>query len=200
MRRLTLAAILESPEAIEELRELLRCDGIAAIPTETFYGFAVDPRRSSAIDRLLSVKGRAAEKGIPVLIARREDLDRLDVDAPPEVLDRFFAIWPAPLTAVFATKRAVASAGGDRSVAVRVPGHAGLRQLLDRVGPLTGTSANLAGQPPLSDPNEVALAFSDAIDLLIDAGPAPGHRPSTLVDARFDPPRLLRAGAYPWPA
>jgi L-threonylcarbamoyladenylate synthase len=200
MKRLTLAAILESPLALEELRELLRCDGIVAIPTETFYGFGVDPRRPSAIERLFSVKGRAAEKGLPVLISSRADLDRLGVDAPPEVIDRFFALWPAPLTVVFATRGSVACSGGDRSVAVRVPNHAGLRQILDRVGPLTGTSANFAGQPPLSDPNEVALAFSAAIDLLIDAGPTPGHRPSTLVDARFDPPRLLREGAYPWPA
>jgi len=34
--------------------------------------------------------------------------------------------------------------------------------------------------------------------LIIDAGPAPGGPPSTIVDARGEPIRLVRAGAIAW--
>jgi L-threonylcarbamoyladenylate synthase len=41
--------------------------------------------------------------------------------------------------------------------------------------------------------------FGSAIDLLVDGGDTPGGLPSTIVDARFDPPRVVRPGAFPWP-
>jgi tRNA A37 threonylcarbamoyladenosine synthetase subunit TsaC/SUA5/YrdC len=34
--------------------------------------------------------------------------------------------------------------------------------------------------------------------LIVDGGDAPGGSPSTIVDAREDPPRLVRAGAVAW--
>lgn len=190
--------LLAWPERLREFCNLMACDGVAAIPTETFYGLAGSPGSAKAIDRILALKGRPAEKGLPVLFSTREQLERLGIEAPGNILSSFFKIWPAPLTVVFATPRVLACSGGDRSVAVRMPAHEQLLSLLKETGPLTGTSANPSGAPPLSDPNEVALAFGGGLDVLIDGGRTPGKLPSTLVDARFDPPRLLRRGAYPW--
>jgi len=65
-------------------------------------------------------------------------------------------------------------------------------------GPLTGTSANRSGRPPISDPDEVARELGADLDLLVDGGTTPGGAPSTIVDATLDPPRMLRAGAYAW--
>ena len=39
----------------------------------------------------------------------------------------------------------------------------------------------------------------DEIDVLVDGGRTAGGGPSTLVDVTANPPRVLRAGAYPWP-
>jgi L-threonylcarbamoyladenylate synthase len=199
MKRIGMGELLASRDQLAALRELLGCDGLAAIPTETFYALAASPFSPKAVAALFEVKGRPAEKALPVLFAGRDQLDRFGIAASPEVLDRFTALWPAPLTVIFETKTALPCAGGDHSLAVREPAHEELRRLLRETGPLTGTSANPSGMPPLSDPNEVALAFGEKIDLLVDGGASPGIRPSTLIDARFDPPRLLREGAFPWP-
>jgi L-threonylcarbamoyladenylate synthase len=197
-RRVSLEAILGSPAELQRFRELLASDGVAAIPTETFYALAANPTSAKAVERVFELKGRDAEKALPVLFADPEQLRGLGIEESAE-LARFLSLWPAPLTVVFPASGAIPCAGGDASLAVRMPARGDLRDLLRRVGPLTGTSANISGQPPLSDPNEIEIAFGGSLDLLIDGGATPGVRSSTLVDARFDPPRLLRRGAYPWP-
>ncbi len=197
-RRLSLEALLASEEELRAFREFLASDGVAAIPTETYYALAANPGSAKAVGRVFELKGRSAEKALPVLFAGAEHLKELGIEESAE-WERFRPLWPAPLTVIFPTFREIPCAGGDASLAVRIPDREDLRELLRRTGPLTGTSANISGSPPLSDPNEVEIAFGGVLDLLIDGGATPGRRSSTLVDARFDPPRLLRRGAYPWP-
>ncbi len=198
MRRVALAALLADPAERRSFRDLISSDGVAAIPTETYYGLAANPRSAKAVARVFELKGRDAEKALPVLAANADQLTSLGIPSGA-ALEKFLAIWPAALTVIFWTVAPLPCAGGDASLAVRIPARDDLRELLRSTGPLTGTSANISGRPPLSDPNEVEIAFGDALDLFVDDGPTPGIRPSTLVDARIDPPRLLRRGAYAWP-
>jgi L-threonylcarbamoyladenylate synthase len=172
---------------------------VAAIPTETFYGLAADPMSPSGVGRIFDLKGREESQALLVLVAAREQLAALGVEAPSEVLDRFLALWPAPLTVVLPLRAPIAASAGRRTLGVRVPAHAPLRQLLARVGPLTGTSLNRSGEPPASDPDDVERAFGQQIDVLVDGGRTAGLLASTLLDATVDPPRVLRDGAYPWP-
>jgi len=191
--------LLASPERLAELGRALARGGVAAIPTETFYGLAADPRSREGCARVFAIKGRDAGKALPVLVASAADLEGLGVVAPPAALARFGALWPAPLTAVFALAAALPCTSGERSLAVRVPAHPELRRLLARTGPLTGTSANRSGAPPADAAAAVEAALGNEIDVLVDGGDTPGGLPSTIVDARVEPPALLRRGAYPWP-
>jgi tRNA A37 threonylcarbamoyladenosine synthetase subunit TsaC/SUA5/YrdC len=88
---------------------------------------------------------------------------------------------------------------GTASVAVRVPDHGFLRQLCRRVGPVVSTSANLSGRPAPRTCAEALVAVGAAAALAIDGGPG-RPLPSTVVDAREEEPRLLRAGAIAWEA
>jgi L-threonylcarbamoyladenylate synthase len=108
--------------------------------------------------------------------------------------------WPGPLTVLIRAKPGLAptTIGPDGLVGVRVPNHDVALALTRACGhAVTATSANRSGQPATADPDEVAAALPD-LDLLIDAGKAPGGPPSTLVDLSGDAPRLVRAGAIPW--
>jgi L-threonylcarbamoyladenylate synthase len=197
-RRISMEGLLSSPSELRGFRDLIAADGVAAIPTETFYALAANPLSEKAVARVFEIKGRDAEKALPVLFAGREQLADLKIEDSP-LLARFLAIWPAPLTVIFPTSGELPCAGGDSSLAVRMPAREDLRRLLQDVGPLTGTSANVSGSPALSDPSEIEIAFGGALNLLVDGGATPGIRASTLLDARFDPPRLLRRGAFSWP-
>jgi len=198
VRRVGLESAVGSPEELTRLRELFAGGGVAAIPTDTFYALACDPASERGVSRVFEIKGRDDGRPLPVLFSSRDDLARLGVEAAPPVLDRFFGLWPAPLTVVLALRAPIAASRGSRTLAVRIPAEERVCRLLERVGPLTGTSANRSGRPPLDDPDDVARELGMELDVVIDGGRAPGGLPSTLVDATVDPPRVLRAGAFAW--
>jgi L-threonylcarbamoyladenylate synthase len=198
MRRITIDEVNASREETFRLRELLGNGGVAALPTETFYGLAADPWSEAGVRRICAMKGRDAVKALPVLFATRAHLDRLGVEAPAPVLDSYFQIWPAPLTVVFPIRRPIAASRGVKKLGVRIPADRKLRLLLQSIGPVTGTSVNRSGSPPLDDPDAVEALFRRDIDWLVDGGRTPGGKPSTVIDATEAPPALLRAGAYVW--
>jgi tRNA threonylcarbamoyl adenosine modification protein (Sua5/YciO/YrdC/YwlC family) len=199
MRRISIADLLASDERIAELAALLRAGGVAAIPTETFYALAADPRSAAGVNRVLTAKGRSERKPLLVLFAEGAQLETIGVAASAAQLARYLDIWPAPLSVVVPLKAPLPASLGQPNLGVRIPAHEPLRRLLARLGPVTGTSANPSGQRARVDPEEVAELFENDIDVLVDGGWTPGGLPSTLVDATVDPPRLLRAGAWPWP-
>ena len=199
MRRIRIEELLASPEELAAFSALLARGGVAAIPTETFYGLAADPTSEVGVRRVLALKGRDAAKPLLALCGDRAQLSRLGVAADAGTLDRFFAIWPAALTVVLPLARAIPASQGGATLGVRVPAHDRLRALLSRVGPVTGTSLNRSGEAPCSDADEAARVAPREIDVFVDGGKTPGGVASTLLDATVDPPRVLREGAYAWP-
>lgn len=185
------------PAAAAAVRELVFRHGVAAVPTETFYGLAADPHDARAVERVFALKGRPAVKALLVVGGSLEDLETL-VDVPPPWRERLAEAWPAPLTAVLPLRPPL-PAGGGTSLAVRVPDHVLLRLLLSRVGPLTATSANRTGEPPPSSPDTVRTIFPSGLDLLLDGGDTPGGAPSTVLDCTGDEAAVLRAGAWSVP-
>ena len=67
------------------------------------------------------------------------------------------AFWPGPLTIVFPAAVGLSDAvtAGTGSVGIRLSAWQPLRDLLRRVGPVTGTSANREGMPPPTTAEEV---------------------------------------------
>lgn len=198
VKRIAIADLNASAGELTNLRALLAAGGVAAVPTETFYGLAANPKSEGGVQRVFEAKGRDDGKPLPVLFGAREQLEHLGVAASRELLDRFFLIWPAPLTVVLPLERPIAASRGLSTLAVRMPGTRPLILLLESIGAVTGTSANLAGEPPQDDPDAVAAAFGSTLDMIVDGGKTPGAEPSTLVDATVDPPVVLREGAHRW--
>ncbi len=199
MRRISIDALNSSREEVFRFRELLGNGGVAAVPTETFYAFAADPFNEAGVKRVFKTKGRGDAKALLVLFATREQLARLGVTAPAAVLEQYFHIWPAPLTVLLPIREPLAASRGLFTLGVRMPADRKLRLLLQSAGPLTGTSVNRSGSPPLDDPDAVERIFRREIDELVDGGRTPGGKPSTIVDATGETPRVLRVGAFAWP-
>lgn len=199
--RITVSAAYPDGEAIERVADWLRRGGIAAIPTDTLYGLAADPFSAVAVQRIFTIKDRATERALPLVAASIEQVET-HLGALPSVGQRLAErYWPGPLTLVVAAPETIGRdvTGGGATVGVRVPAHAVTRALCEACGvPLTATSANISGQPPTSDPDEVLQRLGNRIDVLVDAGVTPGGPPSTIVDVTGDVPRLIRAGAIAW--
>jgi L-threonylcarbamoyladenylate synthase len=198
MNRLPFAAESHLAGAADGVRAALAGGGIVALPTETFYGLAVRPDDEMAVSRVFALKGRSADRALLVVAASLAQLEPW-VRIASRWRARLEAAWPAPVTVVLPSARASAAAGAA-TLAVRVPAHRLLRELLAVVGPLTATSANASGAPPCTRPDDVARTLGHGLALLLDGGETPGRAASTLLDLTAEPPRVLRAGPWRPPA
>ncbi len=57
------------PELIQLVANSLNAGNVVALPTDTFYGLAVDPVNLRAVDRIYEIKTRARHKPLSLLIA-----------------------------------------------------------------------------------------------------------------------------------
>jgi L-threonylcarbamoyladenylate synthase len=201
MRRVAIDAHRPDRAPLEAAATLIRSGGIVAVPTDTLYGLAADPFSASAVERIFAVKGRSAERALPLIAADMTQIESQLGPLSPAARRLAAAYWPGPLTLLVARPSTLPAdvTGGRDQVGVRVPAHAVARGLCRVCGqPLTATSANISGAPASADPDEVTRTLGERVELLLDAGPTPGGPPSTIVDVSGREIRLVRPGAIPW--
>lgn len=187
----------------EMLRALdhLKSGGVVVLPTDTLYGLAADVFSRDALERVFAIKGRSSDLALPVLVS---DWAMVAVVAENKL---YFAqrlaekYWPGPLTLVLPKLPGVSclvTAGRD-TVAVRSPNHKVPQRLITQLGrPITGTSANLSGEPNPLFLDEVRRQLGNNVDCIISCGPAPEGTASTIVDLTNGLPKLIREGAIPF--
>ena len=183
---------------LNEVKDALSQGRILAIPTESSYGLAVDPRSASGVEAIYRLKERERGKPLPVVAANLEQAIDLGIE-PDEAIRFAEAHWPAPLTVVAPLRSDVpvpAAAGGD-TLAVRVPDHERLRALLRALGhPLTATSANRSGEPAACDLADLEPILHAAGVLVIGGEGTPGGLASTVVSWTSAGLRVLRRGRF----
>lgn len=189
-----------SPAAIARAAELLRRGEVVAIPTDTVYGLAADPFNESAVQRLFAVKGRSPDAPVPLLVDSIEMAAEVAGELPALFHPLAGRYWPGPLTIVMESSRrvpAVVSANTGR-VGLRLPAAAIPQAIVRALGsPITGTSANRSGQPECRSAEEVEASLGEFLPLILDGGPSPGARPSTVVSLAGESWTLVREGAVP---
>ena len=174
------------PAELAPFLDVLRRGGVAALPTESFFGLLVAAERPDAIERLLSLKPRGADKGMPLVLSSRGDWSALVEEIPNGAAALADALWPGGLSIAL---RAAPSVDQrlllDGRIAVRLPGASAARDLVRLYGrPLTATSANLPGEPPATTRRAVEQSFPRAVEngaLAVWDGVSPGGLPSTMV-------------------
>lgn len=176
-----------TPLPLDRARALLADGKAVGVPTDTVYGLAT---HHSAQHELFRLKGRPADKPIPVLVGSVTDALDLAI-FPPLAGHLAEAHWPGPLTLVLASR---SGAHLEPTVGVRMPDHPTTLELLDLCGPLTVTSANRSGQPPALSDRQARTVFGEEIEVYL-RGVCPGGVASTVIEILPDqPPRVLREG------
>jgi L-threonylcarbamoyladenylate synthase len=188
------------PNRIRQAAGVLDRGGVVAIPTETFYGLAVDGFSTTGTEAANRLKGKAVDSPVLLLLSDRTMADQVAVDLPEAFHELTRAFWPGPLTLVVRASRSVppSVSGGRGTVAIRVPGLALPRHLAAALGrPISGISSNRHGGQPHRNAVEVFREFPEGVDMILDGGPTPGGAPSTIVDLSEDRPRVIRRGTLP---
>lgn len=186
--------------AVEDAVAGIRAGKPVVLPTDTVYGLCADAYREAPVLRLGKLKGRP--EGMPVALVAA-DLDMI-LDAVPEIRGRAAvacrALLPGPYTLVVPNPaRRFRWIGGSRpdTLGVRVPDlPAAAREVVERVGAVAATSANLHGGPDARRVDELPPELLDAVAAVVDAGELPGT-PSTVLDLTGPEPVVLREGAVP---
>jgi L-threonylcarbamoyladenylate synthase len=166
--------------------DTLQRGGVVVVPTDTVYGLAARPQDRAAVQAVYRAKGRPGGMHLPVLAAALDQVRALGVDVTDATEALAARWWPGPLTLAFGFDAGMARpdwlAGRDE-VAVRIPDHPFLRDLLRATGVLLVTSANPHGAPTARMADEVAASLGDSVDLIVDGGELT-EVPSTLVNVR----------------
>ncbi len=183
-------------ELLQKAAGILRDGGLVAYPTDTVYGLAADPTTAEAVGKLSEAKNRDPSQPMPHLLANTEMASSVATEVSLAARDLMRAFWPGGLTIILHKAQSYTSAATGATIGLRVPDHAVPRELSRLLGgPITGTSANIAGGPEPLSADDVRGILGDAVDLVIDGGPCRGDRPSTVIDCAIDPPKILRLGA-----
>jgi L-threonylcarbamoyladenylate synthase len=191
----------ELDAAIEAAALAVQRGALVVLPTDTVYGIGADAFDHAAVQALLDAKGRGREMPPPVLISSSTTLDALATKLPRYVAALTRAFWPGPLTLVCQQQPSLTWDLGETkgTVAVRMPDHDVALALLERTGPLAVSSANLSGLPAATEAAAAEGMLGDSVEVVLDGGPSPQLRASTILDVRGERPRLLRLGALSLP-
>lgn len=182
-------------ELASRIARLVQDGRVIAVPTETYYGLGVNPFDGAAVARLRSIKGRSDGKPILILIGTQAQLQDLVTEVSPAAQALMEAFWPGPLTLVFPASSRLPEAvtSGTGTVGVRRTSCEALAAMLSRIGPLTGTSANRSGEPPVQTAKEVERALGAVVDVILDGGSTRGGLASTVVGV-CDGVEMIREG------
>jgi L-threonylcarbamoyladenylate synthase len=188
--------LLEATEEnIRKAATILKMAGLVVYPTETVYGLGCVPHIPEAAEKLCGLKGRS-DKSLPLICHNIEFATQI-VEFNPvaeRLAERF---WPGPLTLVLPAKQEYSRwvTHGARTLAVRVPGHQVSRELARLSGGvIISTSANRAGEAPATTAQEAADALGEGVNIILDDGPSPGEKPSTILDISGEQAWILRTG------
>lgn len=186
-----------TPSGLAEAADALRRGEVVAYPTETVYGFGVDPFSEPALRRLYAIKERDAGNPVLLIVGNFEQLKGVVSEDSRQAMACARAFWPGPLSILFRRAAGVPDwlCGEDGRVCVRYTACAIAAGLCEAFGgAVVSTSANRSGARPAVSLEEIGPNLFDLeeIGMGIDGGVLGGGLPSTV----FDPERgeVLREG------
>lgn len=179
----------------KKLVDLIRHGGVVVGPSDTVIGLLANATQKG-VAALDAIKKRSGKPYI-ILINETEKIEHYAQTPHDESVKRLMQeCWPGPLTLLLKAKEGVRLYPQDvATIALRIPAHQGLLDILDHFPGLLSTSANLAGDPIPTSMEEVSQDIMENVsDCISDTDFT--TVPSTIVDCSGDRIVLVREGAY----
>lgn len=178
----------------QELANILKNDGVIAVPTDTVYGLCARMNSKKARERLIELKNRPENKAFPIMCNNIEQIKSIaKVDGRIEKIINSF--MPGPITILLEKRIEIPKYvnNGLRLIAVRMATSKTLEELIEKVGsPIFMTSANLSGEPVCKSIEEIQEKFHN-IDGILEGKVSYGQA-STIVDCTTDEIKIIREG------
>lgn len=205
--------------SLAEAAAILQRDGeVVAIPTETVYGLAALAKNRQSVQKIYTLKNRPSNNPLILHVSSIEELEEYADCSGLSISSRaLFSLWPGPLTLVLPRKKGSDALLAQQiycdlpTIAIRIPSHPLLLELIKQVGPIVAPSANRSGLPSPTSFYHIIQDYQDTVAILADQKPFCLHGlESTIltpVDALSESEsglqfadgsfwKLLRCGAY----
>ncbi|MDR0890632.1 MAG: threonylcarbamoyl-AMP synthase [Endomicrobium sp.] len=168
--------------------------GVAIIPTDTVYGFAVNAFNLQAQRRIYSIKKRDHSKPL-ILMSHSIHNMKIFVQFSIEAIRLAKKFWPGQLTLILPTTAlGKILSGGRDNLGVRIPNNNFILHLLKAINiPIFTTSANISHSHSAKFQSEV-FKFEKLVDIIIDGGKCVFAQESTILDAVHFPYTIVRHG------
>lgn len=185
-------------QEILQIAHALDNGAVAVFPTDTVYGIGCGAFCRPAVEKIYVLKQRPSTQPLQILISGWEQAKCVaQFPAGAERLARAF--WPGALTLIVpASEEGNSLLRGAKGLGLRVPACAMLLKILQNMkNPLCATSANLHGQPVLTQEESLEDLFGAQVDMIIKGGTL-SPVASSVVDLMDEQaPRLLREESIP---
>ncbi|RZL34122.1 MAG: threonylcarbamoyl-AMP synthase [Pedobacter sp.] len=157
-------------EEINKALEVLKSGGVILYPTDTIWGLGCDATNPDAVEKLLKIKNRPAEKSLIVLLDTDNKIQSY-INEVPEIAYDLIEYAENPLTVVFSGAKNLAKnvINEDGSVGIRIVKHDFCTPLIQRFRkPIVSTSANLSGEASPKYFDDISPEIADAVDYVVD--------------------------------
>ena len=149
-------------------------------PTSTQPALGCLPT-SEALDLLYSLKNREDSQPVSLAVANLEQA-KMIAHVPDSVVSMLDHFPTGSITVILDSRSTLDERLGGERVALRVVSHDTAVRLVEEVGPITATSANISGSPPEDDPAMAARSLStDGSHIPFVSRLCGGGVPSTLI-------------------
>ena len=179
---------------IDEIAQILKNDGVIAVPTDTVYGLCARMNSKKARENLIRIKNRPQNKNFPIMCANLEQIKEIaQVSEKAEKIIQSF--MPGPITLIFLKTAKVPEFvnKGSNEIGIRMATSKALEELILKLGePIYMTSANLSGKPVCKSQNEIKNTLP-MIEGILD-GKVSYEQASTIVDCTSDEIKIIRQG------
>lgn len=184
-------------EAVKQAIHILKTGGVVVYPTDTLYGLGADAQNKKAVQKVYDIKGRDFKKPISVLVSEFSMAEKLAI-FNTETKEIFYKIFPGPFTLILPKKKKFVFYGTRDNIGIRVPAdNRALSLVREMGGPITSTSANIAGEKTAQSAKVIYNNFKNREykpDLILDAGRIYSS-PSTVIDLSAEKAKILRKGS-----
>jgi L-threonylcarbamoyladenylate synthase len=150
------------------------------------------------VKKIFEIKKRPENMAISVAVPHMEGME--EIAQVNQIARRICEIFlPGPLTLLLKKTPKVPDilTGGSDMVGVRIPDHPFALNMLDILGPITCTSANLHGQEGPKVSTTAQEQLGDKISYYFDCGPCRFQKPSTIIDVSKGTIKIVREGVIP---
>lgn len=185
---------------IKELKNLLDQNKVVLAEGDTVLGLLADisEKGYAELDR---IKKRSQKPYLLLVKNKERALNFIEKDAIGffqfEKLSNI--CWPGPVTLIFKAKATVPYGvkSAEGNVAIRVPDHKGLLQLLEYFDALYSTSANTSGEPVPATVDQVEETIMQAIaGIVLNENQSRSTTASTIIDCTGNKVKIVRQGAF----